>query len=75
MQTQPPLTDTGRNGPYEVGRGSIVNLGSCNSLAATKDIVQYTTSKHAVLGLTRNAGKIVCCISTHCLFHSSVSTY
>lgn len=75
MQTQPPLTETGRNGRYEVGRGSIVNLGSCNSLAATEDIVQYTSSKHAVLGLTRNAGEIVRCISTYCLFHSSVSTY
>lgn len=64
MRDQPPLTETGRNGLYEVGRGSIVNLGSCNSLAATKDIVQYTASKHAVLGLSRNAGEIFPCIYT-----------
>ena len=39
MQTQSPLTDIGWNGSYEVGRGLIVNLGSCNSLAAIKDII------------------------------------
>ena len=38
------------------GRGVIINLGSCNSYVATPNIVQYTASKHAVLGLTRNAG-------------------
>jgi len=38
------------------GRGSVVILGSANSYMATPGIVPYTASKHAVLGLTRNAG-------------------
>lgn len=57
MKAQAPTSVGGRNGPREIGRGVIINLGSCNSYVATRDIVQYTTSKHAVLGLTRNAGK------------------
>ncbi|PTB63077.1 NAD(P)-binding protein [Trichoderma citrinoviride] len=36
-------------------RGSIVTLGSGNSFAAAPDLVQYTTAKHAVLGVTKNA--------------------
>lgn len=38
-------------------RGVIINMGSCASYCATSSLVQYTTSKHAVLGLTRNAGE------------------
>ncbi|GLB08937.1 hypothetical protein AtubIFM57258_004846 [Aspergillus tubingensis] len=37
------------------GRGVIINLGSSNSYVATPNIVQYTASKHAVMGITRNA--------------------
>jgi NAD(P)-dependent dehydrogenase (short-subunit alcohol dehydrogenase family) len=57
MKKQSPLIAHGRNGPRDVGRGVIINLGSCNSYVATPHIVQYTTSKHAVLGLTKNAGE------------------
>ncbi|KAL4746288.1 hypothetical protein BDW72DRAFT_197829 [Aspergillus terricola var. indicus] len=39
----------------EVGRGVILNVASCNSFMATPNIVQYTTSKHAVIGLTKTA--------------------
>lgn len=56
MRKQTPLIIQGRNGERNPGRGAIVNLGSSNSYIATRDIVQYTTSKHAVLGITRNAG-------------------
>ncbi|KAI1109055.1 hypothetical protein F5Y14DRAFT_44828 [Nemania sp. NC0429] len=42
-------------GRREVGRGAILNLGSLNSYVATPNIVQYTTSKHAIMGLTKNA--------------------
>ena len=38
-------------------RGVIVNMGSCSSFVATPMMGQYTSSKHAVLGLTRNAGE------------------
>ena len=58
MKKQEPLVLPGRNGPREAGRGCIINLGSCNSYVATHHIVQYTSSKHAVLGLTRNAGEL-----------------
>jgi NAD(P)-dependent dehydrogenase (short-subunit alcohol dehydrogenase family) len=53
----PNTTIPGRLGPREAGRGVIINMGSCNSYIATRHIAQYTMSKHAVLGLTRNAGK------------------
>ncbi|KAH0489948.1 hypothetical protein TgHK011_001437 [Trichoderma gracile] len=43
--------NTGRGGT----RGSIVTLGSGNSFAAAPNLVQYTTAKHAVLGVTKNA--------------------
>jgi NAD(P)-dependent dehydrogenase (short-subunit alcohol dehydrogenase family) len=38
-------------------RGSIVVLGSGSSFVATPSMVQYTTAKHAVIGLTKNAGE------------------
>ena len=58
MKKQTPITVPGRNRDRDAGRGVIVNLGSSNSFVATHHITQYTTSKHAVLGLTRNAGKL-----------------
>lgn len=39
-------------------RGVIINMGSAAAHTATPMLTQYTTSKHAVLGLTRSAGKI-----------------
>ena len=57
MKNQEVASVNGRNGPRDIGRGVIINLGSCNSYVATPNIVQYTASKHAVLGMTRNAGK------------------
>lgn len=38
-------------------RGTVVALGSVLSLGATAHLMQYTTSKHAVLGLIKSAGK------------------
>ncbi|RAL07199.1 SDR family NAD(P)-dependent oxidoreductase, partial [Aspergillus homomorphus CBS 101889] len=38
-----------------IGRGCIINLGSCNSYIPTRGITQYTTAKHAVMGITKNA--------------------
>ncbi|CAF9934459.1 MAG: hypothetical protein HETSPECPRED_009227 [Heterodermia speciosa] len=55
MKEQSVATVSSRGREREVGRGVILNLGSCNSYIATRDIVQYTTSKHAVMGLTKNA--------------------
>ncbi|RYP80512.1 hypothetical protein DL770_006185 [Monosporascus sp. CRB-9-2] len=57
MRTQAPRILPSRSNPEgrNCGRGSIINLGSSNSYIATRHIVQYTASKHAVLGMTRNA--------------------
>ena len=61
MRKQDPVTMPSRHSatPRNCGRGVIINLGSCNSYVATPNIVQYTASKHAVLGLTRNAGTYI----------------
>jgi len=40
-----------------VTRGTIVVMGSAAAYIATPEISQYTASKHAVLGLAKNAGK------------------
>ncbi|KAK0615702.1 hypothetical protein B0T17DRAFT_592425 [Bombardia bombarda] len=50
-------TGRGRDakGTREVGRGVILNLGSANSFIATPHIVQYSTTKHALMGMTKNA--------------------
>ncbi|KAI1274050.1 NAD(P)-binding protein [Xylaria sp. FL0933] len=37
------------------GRGSIVMIGSASAFVATPGMIQYTGSKHAVLGLVKNA--------------------
>lgn len=57
MKQQDVLSVPSRSGPREVGRGAIIVLGSCNSYVATPRIVQYTTAKHAVLGMVKNAGR------------------
>jgi len=36
------------------GKGSIVNISSVQGLASQKNVVAYSTSKHAMIGLTRS---------------------
>ncbi|CAI7568680.1 unnamed protein product [Penicillium crustosum] len=55
MKAQEERLVAGRTGPFSVGRGSIVNLASANSVVAFPEIVQYTAAKHAVLGITKTA--------------------
>ncbi|KUI52488.1 2-(R)-hydroxypropyl-CoM dehydrogenase [Cytospora mali] len=38
-----------------LGRGSIVLLGSVNSYIAAPGMLNYTTSKHAIIGITKSA--------------------
>lgn len=47
-----------RSGTRDVGRGSIVNLGSANSYAAIPGKVAYVASKHAMMGITKTAGEL-----------------
>lgn len=56
MKTQDRVTIVSRSGSRDIGRGVIINLGSANSYVATPNIIQYTTAKHAVMGITKNAG-------------------
>lgn len=56
MKKQDPRPVSGKNARRGSTRGVIVNMASCSSFVATPMLVQYTTSKHAVLGLTKNAG-------------------
>lgn len=57
MAKQEPRTFTGRNGARDIGRGSIVNVGSMNPLAPLPGKIPYTASKHGVTAVTRTAGK------------------
>ena len=58
MIKQESRTIESRTGPRSIGRGSIVNLGSGNSYVPVPGMVQYTSSKHAVMGVTKTAGKL-----------------
>ncbi|KAI4115300.1 MAG: hypothetical protein LQ345_004077 [Seirophora villosa] len=55
MAGQEPLTHQGRRGSRDLGRGSIVNLGSVNSYCAAPGMMPYIASKHAVVGITKTA--------------------
>ncbi|KAF2796646.1 NAD(P)-binding protein [Melanomma pulvis-pyrius CBS 109.77] len=55
METQEPRTYKGRNGSRDIGRGSIVNVGSMNSLGPLPGRIPYTASKHGVNAVTRTA--------------------
>ena len=57
MRTQEPLSvNLGRHGTRDAGRGSIVNVSSAMALVAVPGKAPYTTSKHAVTGVTKAAG-------------------
>lgn len=56
MSQQEPLgTYTGRYGTRTLGRGSIVLLGSTQSLLGAPGMFSYTTGKHAILGIMKSA--------------------
>lgn len=40
-----------------LGRGSIVTLASVNAFVPAPGMLSYTSSKHAVIGITKTAGK------------------
>ncbi|KAL8655900.1 MAG: hypothetical protein Q9210_000601 [Variospora velana] len=55
MKKQEPRSCLGRTGIRDLGRGTIINIASCNSFVPTLGIVQYTSAKHALMGITKNA--------------------
>ncbi|KAF2230328.1 NAD(P)-binding protein [Viridothelium virens] len=52
---QEPLWYESRHSKKSLGRGSIINLGSVNSYCAAPGMMPYTSSKHAVIGITKTA--------------------
>jgi NAD(P)-dependent dehydrogenase (short-subunit alcohol dehydrogenase family) len=56
MEAQDSRTFTGRHGSRDIGKGSIVNIGSMSSLMPLPGRIPYTTSKHGVHAVTRTAG-------------------
>ena len=52
-----PQKFPGDEAPRCPARGSIVLMGSANSVAASPHSVPYVASKHAVAGIARTAGR------------------
>lgn len=63
MAAQDELTHVskGRHGDKarSLGRGSIVLLGSVTSYITGQGMLNYTTSKHAIIGVTKSAGESI----------------
>lgn len=57
MVAQEPRSVKSRNATRDIGRGSIVNIGSADSYAALPGKVAYVTSKHAMMGIKKPAGE------------------
>lgn len=57
MSTQEPLIYKGRHGQRSLGRGSIINITSVMSIIGARGKLPYAASKHAVMGVTKTAGK------------------
>jgi NAD(P)-dependent dehydrogenase (short-subunit alcohol dehydrogenase family) len=57
MSEQKPFFYEGRPGPRELGRESIVNVGSLSSRAPAAGMMAYTASKHSLLGMSRVASE------------------
>lgn len=59
MASQEPRTyHSPRHGTSRsLGRGAIVTIGSVNAFVPVPGMISYTTSKHAVVGITKTAGK------------------
>lgn len=57
MSQQEPREIETRSGPRSLGKGCVVNLGSLSSHTSGSQNAPYIASKHAVLGLTKAAGK------------------
>lgn len=56
MTNQGPRTTKSRNGTREIDRGAIVKVALAKSYAGLPGKTAYVASKHAVMGITKNAG-------------------
>lgn len=59
MSQQEPTTfpGTSRHASRSLGRGSIVLMGSLNSVMGAPGVISYATAKHAVIGIMKSAGE------------------
>jgi NAD(P)-dependent dehydrogenase (short-subunit alcohol dehydrogenase family) len=57
MIGQEPLTFAGPFSKRSLGRGAIVNVASVNGKIGMLGHTSYSGSKHAVIGMTKVAGK------------------
>lgn len=48
----------------DLGRGSIVTIASVNAFVPAPGMMPYTSSKHAVIGITKTAGKYLSTLNT-----------
>lgn len=64
MKAQPAIPVDPASPGRGVTRGAIVMVGSASAFAATPGMIQYTGSKHAVVGLVRNAGSFTLNLKT-----------
>ena len=55
MLKQAPMVSIGSHNPLRAQRGSIVNIASICGSQVIPNMVPYTTSKHAVIGITKAA--------------------
>ncbi|KAI1113128.1 hypothetical protein F5Y14DRAFT_452357 [Nemania sp. NC0429] len=55
MRSQDPIAISNQAPGRGLTRRCIVIIGSASAFVATPSMIQYTTPKHAVLGLTKNA--------------------
>jgi NAD(P)-dependent dehydrogenase (short-subunit alcohol dehydrogenase family) len=55
MEKQAPQTTPGVKSSTRAQRGAIINIASVTGLAAIQNIMPYTVSKHAVIGMTKSA--------------------
>ncbi|KEY64668.1 hypothetical protein S7711_02868 [Stachybotrys chartarum IBT 7711] len=76
MRAQEPRSVSASEPGRGLSRGTIVNLASASSLVATTGVLPYTTSKHAVLGLTKNSAldNVSYNIRVNCICPSWVET-
>lgn len=57
MKNQEPEQASPHDATRGTTRGSIVNISSVSSFIAVPNMVQYTTCKHAMIGITKTAGE------------------
>ncbi|KAK8078876.1 hypothetical protein PG994_002683 [Apiospora phragmitis] len=72
MKSQDPKPVHQKHPERGLSRGVIVNLASVSSYISVPCMMQYTTSKHAVLGITKTAGTSFSYTTPIAYFHANL---